>query len=615
MAAHGVTATFRAMRRFRHELFKHRRSLIGSVVLSLGYSAVTLAEPWPLKFIFDSVLIGKPLATGIGWVDRTLGGDRYLLLACATGAMVAFALLQGVLYYQLKVVTTRVGQQVALSLRRQLFAHLQRLSLSFHTERKTGELLTRLTGDVNMLRELLVASLLSFVAEGIVVVGFLTIMALLNWRLALVGIVTMPVIFLLVSVYSRRIRTATRKQRRREGEIASRLNEALSGIHLVQLFAREDDEDERLRSLNRKSFTTGMVSARLEAKLNRSVQVSVSVGTAAALWFGATEVIAGRLTPGELIVFMAYLQSFYRPIRRISRVTQRASKGSVSFDRVTSLLDKESDLADGPRVAPRFRGQISFEGVIFSYTPETSVLRGIDLVVQPGQTVALVGPTGAGKSTLLGLVPRLYDPAWGRVSIDGFDVRDFTLKSLREQISVVPQDPMLFSGSARENIAYGKPDASDAEIEAAARAALIHDFIESLPDGYESEIGERGVTLSGGQRQRVAIARALVKNAPIVLLDEPAASLDAESERLVMQALERLLEGRTAIVVAHRLITVRRADLIVVMERGRVAERGTHTQLTELGGLYRTLYEAHLVPDELSRRETLLRRLGLAERQ
>ena len=591
----GLRSSLGTTYRFRRELLGHLRSLLGALGCSIGYTAMRLAEPWPLKIIFDNVLGGIPLRTPVPTLNRVLGGDRTALLVVTTIAILVFALVRGVFYYYQNVLASRVGQQVVLDIRRRLFAHMQRLSLSFHAKSSTGDLLTRLTGDVNMLRELLVASLLSFISEVVVLVGFVSVMFWMEWRLALASVVVIPVVFTLVTVYSGRIRDATRKQRKREGELASRLHQALNGIHIVQLFAREDQEDERLRGLNKRSLRSGLKATRLEAQLNRAVELSLAGGTAVTLWLGALQVIAGRLTPGELIVFVSYMQSFYRPLRRISRVAERATKADSCVERITNVLDQASDVWDGWVVAPRssgaFKGALRFRDMTFEYKPGRPVLREIDFAIAPGQTVALVGPTGAGKSTLLGLVPRLWDPSSGVVEVDGRDVRDYTLKSLRDQIAVVPQDGMLFSGTIRENILYGKPEATVVDLEAAARAARIHDHIVSLPEGYDTSVGERGVTLSGGQRQRLAIARALVKDAPIVLLDEPTTGLDAESESLVMEALDRLLEGRTALVIAHRLATVRRADLILVLDEGRVVESGTHEDLLASGGRYRALYD------------------------
>jgi ATP-binding cassette subfamily B protein len=591
-----VRATFRGAYRFRGELLKHWRTLGGAFLFSLAFAAVRLAEPWPLKFIFDNVLAGIPLDTSVPWVDRTLGGSRTAILIAAALAILVLALLRGVTAFYQTVMTSIVGQQVVLAIRQRLFAHMQRLSLSYHTRNPSGELLSRLTSDINQLRQSVAASMIAFLSNAVIVLGFIWIMFLMEWRLALMAVFVVPVLLGFLTVYAGRIRKATRRQRRQEGELAARLQESLAGIHLVQMFAREDEEDERLSSMNRRSFKSGLKADRLGARLNRWVELVLGVATAATLLFGATQVIAGRLTPGELIVFASYMHGFYRPLRQLSRTTQRASKAASSLERITDVLDHVTEVPDGTETAPRFGGEIRFAGVHLAYEPGTPVLRDVDLLVEAGQTVALVGPTGAGKSSLLALIPRLYDPTRGVVLIDGQEIRRFTLKSLRDQISIVPQEGMLFAATVRENIAYGKPDASAEEIEAAARAALIHDFIEALPEGYDSVLGERGVTLSGGQRQRLAIARAVVRDAPIVLLDEPTTGLDSRSEQLVMEALDRLQTGRTVIVIAHRLTTVRRAEVIFVVEKGRIVERGSHEELLALGGHYRRLYHLQFSP-------------------
>jgi len=592
--AAGARASVSIVWRFRRDLLAHWRLLLGALACSLGFALARLAEPWPLKFVFDNVLTGMPLDTPVDLVDSALNGRPMAILAVATVTLVVLAVLRGVLFARESILTTRVGQEVVLRLRKRMFRRLQQLSLDFHARSSTGDMLTRMTSDVASLRELLVGALLALLSEGLVLAGFLTVMFLMEWRLALVAVVAAPLVFGLMTFYSGRIRAATHKQRRFEGQLAGRVQEVLSGIHLVQLFAREEDENDRLRRLNKRSLRTGLEATRLEAELNRAVEVAVALALAATLWVGALQVIAGRLTPGELIVFIAYTGSFYRPLRRIAKVTRRASKAAVSVERIAAVLDAEPTVRGGNRVAPRFRGELCFEAVEFAYRPGTNVIERIDALIAPGWTVALVGATGAGKSTLLGLVPRLHDATAGTVRIDGIDVRELTLDSLRDQIAVVPQDGMLFHATVRENIAYGRPEATDWEIEDAAHAALVHDVITALPEGYDTIIGERGVTLSGGQRQRLAIARALVKNAPIVLLDEPTTGLDAESEALVLTALERLLKGRTALVIAHRLATVRRADFVLVLEGGCIVERGTHAELLACGGAYARLHALQL---------------------
>jgi len=589
--ANGVGMSVNTVIRFRADLLKHWPRLAAALLCALGYTLMRLAEPWPLKFIFDNVLTDKPLATPIPWVNDNIGADRMRTLYAAVVAILLFAVMRGALYYGQNVLTSAVGQEVVLSIRRKLFAHMQRLSLSFHNRSSTGDLLTRLTGDINNLRELLTASLLSLFSESILIVSFLAVMFIMNWRLALLSLVTTPAIFLIVMLYSGRIRSQSRKQRRREGELASRMHETLSGIHVVQLFARERDEDERLRALNKRSLKAGLKTSRLESRMNQGIELAVAVGLALTLWFGTTEVIAGRLTAGELLVFVTYMQSFYRPIRRLSRVAERASKASSCVERITDVLDQDVEVRDGKVDAPRFAGRVGFRDVSFAYGPGDVVLDKVSFTVGAGETIALVGPSGAGKSTILALVSRLYDPTAGTVTIDDNDIRAFTLQSLREHISVVPQDGMLFRGTIRENIAYGNPDATDEAIARAAIAANAHDFIMALPDGYETVVSERGVSLSGGQRQRLAIARAMVKDAPIVLLDEPTTGLDARSEHLVIEALGRLLAGRTAIVIAHRLSTITGASRILVVEEGRIVEQGAHAELLARGGRYQELYE------------------------
>jgi ABC-type multidrug transport system fused ATPase/permease subunit len=552
-----------------------------------------MAEPWPLKLIFDNVLLDKPL-TGIPQLlIGPLTSSKLAFMGLLIGIIIAIGLLGGFFYYYQDVYMARVGQEVTAHIRRDLYWRLQRLSLRFHERSRTGDLLMRLTGDIWLLRELLVAVLLSTISEGTILLSMILIMFLMDWQLAAVAVLIIPLLFTLARSYRKKIKEATHKQRKREGQLASLMQETISAVKVVQAFVREKYELARFEEQNQRSLKAGIRTSRLEAKLNRRVELALAVATGAVLALGVNKVLAGLLTPGDLLVFLTYVRSFYRPLRRLSKTTERGAKALASAERVLTILEAPRDMRDCPGAlpAPCFRGEIAFEKVSFAYSAGQSVLRGIDLNVQPAEKVAIVGSTGAGKSTLVSLIPRFYDPTEGRVFIDGRDIREYRLASLRKQIALVLQEPIIFGTTIRENIAYGKPDASMERIIKAARHANIHDFILSLPEGYETVIGERGATLSGGQRQRIAIARALVRRSPIVILDEPTVGLDAQSEALVLEAVRRLMEGRTVFMIAHHFRTLQDMDRIIVLEDGRIVEEGTHAQLIERGNRYRHLYD------------------------
>jgi ABC-type multidrug transport system fused ATPase/permease subunit len=578
----GFTVAAEAVRRFGGVLRGERRTLGMALAASLLYTATRLAEPWPLKIIVDGVLLPP--------ADAGAAPEPLVPILAATLALLALALVRSVATYLGSVYRTRAGHRVALRLRRRLFAHLQLLSLTFHRSASTADLLTRLTGDVKRLRELLVTSLLTFVAETVVVVALLAVLLVVEWRLALFAAVAIPLILLAVGRHASPIDRASRKQRRHEGELASHLSQVLSGIQVVRLFTGEPRAERRMVRLSKRSMKSEMAAKRMEARLGGVAELSLAVLTAVSLCAGALEVTAGRITAGELIVFVFYMRRLYRPLRLLATTSGRASQAAISVARVAEIMDSRPGPRDGPVEAPAFAGAIRFEAVSFAYPASGPVVADVDLEIPAGCKVALVGPSGAGKSTLFGLVPRLYDPTRGKVRIDGRDVRELTLSSLRGQISVVPQDGMIFAGTVRDNVAYGHEEATAEQIESAARDAQIHDFIVSLPEGYDTELEEGGLTLSAGQRQRLEIARAFVKQAPIVLFDEPTAHLDPESEALLAAAMARLLAGRTAIVISHRLATVRNADLVVVMEHGRIVETGRHDELAARSSRYRELF-------------------------
>src|SRR5437868_1753705 len=570
------------------------RQLAVAFVAILAESATDLLEPWPLKVVFDYVFGSKQMP---GWMadilNRTVGLDRIAVLNFAAIAVILIAAVSAVSTYAEKYLTTSVGQRVMHDLRLTLYNHIQRLSLSFFAEQKTGDLIVRMTSDIDAVQDFVSSALLGILVNVLTLLGMLGVMFYLDWRFTLISLAVAPALFILVYSFTRRIKNNARLVKKKEGEIASVVQESLSAVRLIKAFAREDFESRRLDEKSLESVETALLARSVKAKLTPLVEVTVALGTCLVLWYGARLVLAGEISAGALIVFILYLGKMYKPMRDLSKMTDTVSKASVGFERIREVLDTESQVRDlpGARRAPPFRGRIQFEGVSFAYNREQPVLKDIDLVVEPGEFVALVGPTGSGKSTLISLIPRFYDPTEGRVGIDGVDIRSFTLRSLRDQISYVLQETYLFRATARANIAYGKPSASRSEIIRAAKLANAHEFIARLPEGYDTVIGERGETLSGGQRQRITIARAVIRDTPVLLLDEPSSGLDAESEELVFEALSRLMEGKTSIVIAHRLATVMRAQRIYAVEGGSIVESGTHDELLARGGLYSRLYE------------------------
>lgn len=455
-------------------------------------------------------------------------------------------------------------------------------------------------GDIDAIQRFLTTALLGALIDGITLFGMIGVMFYLDWRFTLIALSISPVLFAIVYSYTRRIKQASRQVRKQEGEITSIAQEVLSSIRVVKAFAREDYEKQRFEEESLERVEAGLHARNLKARLTPLVGIVVAAGTCLVLWFGALGVMNNRLSVGSLVVFILYLRKMYKPMQRLSKTTDSYSRAAVGYERIREVLETDPLIMDVRRArpAPRFRGKIEFEHVNFRYTNGPLVLKGLDLQIEPGQVAALVGPTGAGKTTIISLVARFYDPISGRVKIDGHDIREFRQKSLRNQISYVLQETLLFRATVWQNIAYGKPEAGRAEILRAAEMANAHEFIEKLPEGYNTLIGERGVTLSGGQRQRIAIARAVIRDTQILLLDEASSELDASSEKLVFEALDRLMDGKTCIVIAHRLATVRRADIIFVVKDGMIVERGRHQELLQAGGLYEELYEIQFHRDE-----------------
>lgn len=571
------------------------KGLLIGLLAAVGEGIANLLEPWPLKIVLDSVL--KAHRPVHGWLDRLIvsavGADKVAILKFAVAAVIAIALLDAVCSYIEKYFTTSISQWVMHDLRRTLYSHIQRLSLAYHDQKQTGDLISRVTSDIATIQDLIASSMLTALVNAITLVGMVGVMFYLDWRFTLIALSIAPVLFAVVYSYTRRIKKAARAVRKKEGEIVSTIQEVLSSIRVVKAFAREDYEQVRLEKESLESVEIALRARNLKAKLAPIVDVIVAVGTCLVFWFGARMALAGALSAGSLVVFIWYLGKMYKPMQALSKMTDTYSKAAVSYERIREVFETNGTIKDvrGARLAPRFKGKIEFERVNFSYTPGLAVLKDVSLRIQPGQVAALVGPTGAGKTTIISLMARFYDPDSGVVKIDGQDIRRFRHKSLRGRMSFVLQENLLFRAPAWQNIAYGKPEASRSEILRAAELANAHEFIEQLPEGYDTLIGERGVTLSGGQRQRIAIARAIIRDTPLLIMDEPSSGLDAASEKQVFEALDRLMEGKTCIVIAHRLSTIRKADVIFVVNRGQIVEHGDHEALLEAGGLYSELHQ------------------------
>ena len=574
-------------RRIFSYLRPYRYPFLGALGQVFLISSFELAKPWPLKIVIDNVLGGKPLALKFAssWPSELL-----LVVACA--ALVSVYILLGGLTVLNNFATIRIGQRMVNDLRSDLYMHLQRLSLAFHSRHQVGDLLYRVTADTYAIQTLTMNGLFPIVSALILLVGMFFIMVRLDWQLTLMALSVCPVLFLSISLMGSRISSAATHARERESAVYSLVQRAMSSIRVIQAFTKEEEEHRSFMAASHQSLAASLRLYTLQTLYSGVINIVIAVGTAVVVWVGARHVLSGVLTIGEIVVFTSYLASLYGPINSISQTWGLIQGARVGVRRVFEILEKEKGLEDGTRTfaAAGAQGEVSFENVSFHYLPEQPVLKQVRLHVRKGQTIAIVGPTGAGKSTLLSLLPRFYDPQAGRVKIDGLDVREFTLKGLRRQISMVLQPPLVFPITFAENIAYGRPEARRDEIVKAARLARIHDHIERLPQGYGTLVGEMGATLSEGERQRLTIARAILRNAPILILDEPTSSVDAETEALIMEGLKSLTAGRTTFIIAHRLSTVRQADRIVVLREGRVVEEGTFTELMGKEGPFALLY-------------------------
>ena len=586
----GLRRTKETLSYFTPFLKPRRRGLLLALLILLLETVTSLAQPWPLALTIDYVLTDNKRPPA--FVPDVLADEALLLAGIALLIVLIFTVTRTVASFR-RYLLQRLGQETVFDMRDALYAKVHALGLDYHGKKRTGDTITRVTSDVKEVRSLLVDSVVEVLSSFMILLGMLVVMLWLNWQLTLLALVTVPFLFLAVSRYRRSLVERMRIVRTREGAIASVMQEAITGIRAVKLFARENDEMERFRIESRESLRASVDSAVIEAKFSTVLGVVGGLGTALVTYFGAWQVLSGALSLGDLTVFVFYLGLFLSPLWALSRQVNQIGKSLVSGERIIELLNAEPTVKDSPdaRAAPAFDGRVTFEDVGFAYEDEAGeVLRGVSFDVEAGSRVALVGVSGAGKTTVTSLIARLYDPQGGRVLIDGEDVRDFTLKSLRDSITFVPQDPMLFRATVTENIAYGRPGASREEVEAVAELAGADGFVRELPEGYNTLLSERGESLSGGQRQRISIARAMLRDTPILILDEPQSGLDAEAAAAVEESWRAMTEGRTTFVIAHELRLVRSVDQILVIEDGCLAESGTHDELISSGGLYTRLY-------------------------
>jgi ATP-binding cassette subfamily B protein len=566
---------------------KQRALNITALLALLASVALRLLEPWPMKFIFDHVIIKG--TSGLQWIDSL---NPIVVLACAALAVIAITGLRALADYWNGVGLSLMGTRVLAEVRSELYRHLHYLSLSFHNRARSGDLISRVMSDVSMLRDVAVSAFLPLVANLVILFSMIGLMCWFHWELALFALIPLPLFWFSTLRLTRRIREVSRKQRQREGAMAAAAAESITAIKVIQALSLQRAFVQAFSDRNQQSQKQDLKGSRLSATLERRAEVLLAVSVALVLWRGARLVLGGALTPGDLLVFITYVKKVYHPVQDFAKYAARLAKASAAGERVVDLLAREPEVRDLPGAvsAPVFRGDVRFKRVSFEYEPGHSVLQQIDFEAPAGHKIALVGPSGHGKSTLTSLLLRLYDPSEGRVLIDGHDIRDYTVESLRSRISVVLQENLLFAATVRDNIAYGLPDATPAEIEAAAQLANAHGFVSAMPQGYDTLVGERGLTLSNGQRQRIAIARAAIRKAPILILDEPTTALDEENERVVLSALERLAKGRTTFLITHSLRLAADADLILYLEDGHLVERGTPAELMQANGRYAHLY-------------------------
>ena len=590
MSKQAVPGLWRILVYFWPDIRPQYGLILISAIALIADVGLRVLEPWPLKFVFDYVLLRSEKLNNIPVIASL---EPITLLTFSAVAVLLITGLRAFAAYWSTVGLATVGSRVMAKVRNHLYCHLQDLSLAYHTKARSGDLIIRVSSDASRLQEIMITAALPLVVSILTLFGMIGVMFWMNPSLTLLSLFTLPLFWLVTNRLSQRIKDSSLKQRHQEGAVAATAAESIAAIKLVKALSLQDAFARVFAQQNQRSLKESVKTQRLAAHLERTVDAVIALGTAIVLWYGSWLALRDALTPGDVLVFLTYLKNAFKPVQNFAKYTGRLAKATASSERILDVLNQQPDVYDLPDAipAPIFRGAVRFDRVHFAYQSGQVLLQEINLNIQPGQQVAIVGTSGGGKSTLVSLLLRLYDPTAGRVMIDGRDIREYTLASLRPQISVVLQDSLLFAASIRENIAYGIAGVSDAEIEDATRLANAYDFIQALPQGYDTLVGERGATLSGGQRQRIAIARAAIRQAPILILDEPTTGLDKGNEKAVIDALQQLSENRTTFLITHDLYLATRADMILYLENGQVVEQGTHLELMQQNGRYAALYQ------------------------
>ncbi len=581
--------------RFLMYLKPYQGFLIVLIILIVMVTSLNVLAPWPLKYIIDNVIGGEPFEGVVGeFITAQLGTDQRVLTAILGLTLIILTILQGITNFAYEYLTGIVQERSTFLLRSDVFNHVQQLPLEFYDQNRMGDVLKRVTGDSSRMMAAMVSSLGEFILNSVKFLGIALIMLTVNWRFSVIVLAYVPLLMFMFHMFRKNIKTSATVARDEEGEMANMAHETLGAIREVKSFGREAYQQELFDKRGEERMKAGVETVRWESAFSPVIDFIQAASSAAVIWYGVAQLLVGNFTIGALLIFMTYMKDMYRPLRKFSKLSSRLQKASTSGDRLSHVLDAKISIKDAPNAVSmkRAQGNVRLEHVNFAYpsAPDRQILFDVNLQIEPGQVVAFVGGTGAGKSTINNLVMRFYEVTGGCILLDGVDVRQIKLQDLRRQFAVVPQESVLMMGTLRDNLAYGNPEATNAQIEMAAKAANVDEFITHLPEGYNTVVGERGSSLSGGQRQRISIARAILRDSPMLILDEPTAALDAESEDLVMSALVKLMVGRTTFIIAHRLSTVRNADLIVVFEQGRVIEQGTHDELVQYNGHY-----AHLV--------------------